>query len=100
VTAASTTENVEPRTDSYAARIRALIRSNIVHASDIEGNPVAEVLVTLAPDGLVLEVSLTKSSGVRSWDDAVVRAIHRTQRVPPDPTGKVPSQLVVTFRPR
>ena len=85
---------------TYADRIRILIRSNIVWDEKVEGNPVAEVHVSIAPDGSVRSASLVQSSGVRSWDEAVVRAIYRTERIPSDVNGKVPSQLVVTFRPK
>ncbi len=86
--------------DSYAGRIRARIKPNIVFVDDIPGNPVAEVEVRLAPDGTILGHRITKPSGVKAWDDAVVRALDRTAVLPRDTDGRVHSPLLLSFRPR
>ena len=41
-----------------------------------------------------------KASGLKEWDDAVQRAIDRTQILPRDVDGRVPSTMVIAFRPR
>lgn len=85
---------------SYAGRIRASIKPNIVFADDIAGNPMADVTVLTAPDGTIISSKLSKSSGVKSWDDAVLRAIDKTGKLPRDVDGRVPSSLEIRFRPK
>jgi colicin import membrane protein len=86
---------------SYAGRIRAVVRPNIVFNDDLEGNPVAEVEVRLAPDGTILGTPrLAKSSGSKGWDDAVIRALVKTETLPRDVDGRVPTSMVIAFRPR
>ncbi len=86
--------------DSYAGRIRARVKPNIVFTEDIAGNPVAEVEVKMAPDGTITSRRITKSSGVKAWDDAVLRALDRTEVLPRDTDGRVHSPLIMEFRPR
>lgn len=85
---------------SYAGRIKARIKPNIVFPDDLPSNPTAEVEVRAGPDGTILGRRLIKSSGVREWDEAVLRAIDRTEVLPRDVDGRVPSSLVIAFRPR
>lgn len=86
----------------YGAKIRALLRPKIVFPDNLPGNPQAEVEVRTAPDGSVVSRRLTRSSGVPAWDDAVLKAIDKTDRFPPDTDGdgKVPPLLQLTFRPK
>ncbi|URI09006.1 cell envelope integrity protein TolA [Aquincola tertiaricarbonis] len=83
---------------SYAGRIVARVRPNIVLTDDVPGNPVAEVEVRAAPDGTILGRRLVKGSGVKAWDDAVLRAIDRTDGLPKDVDGRVPGSMVIVFR--
>ncbi|MBI3533589.1 MAG: cell envelope integrity protein TolA [Burkholderiales bacterium] len=85
---------------SYAGRIIGRIKPNIVFTEDISGNPVAEVEVRTAPDGTIVGRKILKSSGVKAWDDAVLKAIDKTEVLPRDTDGRVPPSLVITFRPR
>lgn len=85
---------------SYGGRIRASIKPNIVFADEIVGNPMAEVEVRTAPDGTIISRKLLKPSGDKSWDDAVLRAIDKTGKLPRDVDGRVPSSLVIIFRPK
>jgi colicin import membrane protein len=85
---------------SYAGRIRARIKPNIVLTDDIAGNPVATVEVRCAPDGTIVSRKLLKSSGVAAWDEAVVRAIDKTEVLPRDVDGRVPSPMQLDFKPR
>lgn len=84
---------------SYAGRVVARIKPNIVFTDDIPGNPAAEVELRVAPDGKILGRKITQSSGVKAWDDAVLRAVDRTEVLPRDVDGRVPSSMFVTFRP-
>ncbi len=84
----------------YAGRIRARVKPNIVFTEDISGNPTAEVQVRVAPDGTIVGRELIKSSGVKSWDEAVLKAIDKTEVLPRDVDGRVPSAMVISFRPK
>lgn len=84
----------------YAGRIKGRIKPNILLTDNVEGNPTAEVEVRAAPDGTIIARKLVKSSGSKEWDDAVLRAIDRTEILPRDTDGTVPSPMVIAFRPR
>ena len=87
--------------DSYGGRIRARVKPNITFdPSSVSGNPAAEVEVRCAPDGTIVSRKLVKSSGVKAWDDAVLKAIDKTETLPRDVDGRVPSPLVISFRPK
>jgi colicin import membrane protein len=85
---------------SYAGRLVARIRPNIVFTDTVNGNPRAEVEVRALPDGTIVGSRLLKSSGHSAWDDAVLRAVERTGRLPQDENGRVPSTLILGFRPQ
>jgi len=86
--------------DSYAGRVRARVKPNIVFTDDIPGNPTAEIEVRMAPDGTITSKRVVKSSGVSSWDAAVLRALDRTEVLPRDIDGRVHSPLIIEFRPK
>ena len=85
---------------SYAGRIMARIKPNITFTDPINGNPMATVLVKLAPDGTIVDKRLVKSSGVPAWDAAVLRAIEKTEVLPRDIDGRVPPPFEIDFRAR
>lgn len=85
--------------DAYGGRIAARIKPNIVFTEPIDGNPRAVVELRLAPDGGIASKRLVQSSGVKAWDDAVLRAIERTETFPLD-NGRVPPPITIGFRPR
>jgi colicin import membrane protein len=85
---------------SYAGRIRARIKPNITFTEDVMGNPRAEVEVRTSPDGTILSRKLLTSSGNKSWDDAVLKAIDKTGTLPRDEDGRVPPVLEISFRPK
>jgi colicin import membrane protein len=85
---------------SYAGRIKARIKPNIVFSDEVSGNPLASVEVRVAPDGRIIGRRLTQSSGVPAWDEAVLRAIDKTEVLPRDTDGRVPPAMVIDFRPR
>lgn len=84
---------------SYAGRIRAQIKRNIYFGDAVAGNPVASVEVRVAPDGTILGKRLLKSSGVPTYDDAVLKAIDRTAVLPRDVDGRVPPLFQIEFKP-
>ena len=85
---------------SYGGRIRARIKPNIVFTEDISGNPMAEVEVRTSPDGTITSRKLLKASGVPAWDEAVLKAIDKTETLPRDVDGRVPPSLIISFRPK
>jgi colicin import membrane protein len=85
---------------SYAGRIIARIRPNIVLVDNVAGNPMAAVEVRAAPDGTIIGRRLLKGSGNAAWDQAVLRAIDRTEVLPRDVDGRVPALMTIEFRPR
>lgn len=84
----------------YGGKVAARVRPNIVYPDIAAGNPRAEVEVRAAPDGSITAVRLTQSSGHKAWDEAVVRALYKTETLPRDTDGRVPSSLVIGFRPK
>ena len=86
--------------DSYGGRIRARVKPNITFdPSSVSGNPAAEVEVRCAPDGTIVSKKLTKSSGNSAWDNAVLKAIDKTEILPRDTDGRVHSPLLLVFKP-
>jgi colicin import membrane protein len=84
---------------SYAGKLIARIKPNILLTETVTGNPAADVEVRASPTGTILSRRLVKSSGNKDWDDAVLRAIDRTGELPRDVDGRVPPVLVITFTP-
>ncbi|MGZ5265979.1 MAG: cell envelope integrity protein TolA [Caldimonas sp.] len=84
----------------YAGRIRAQVKRHITFdPSTIRGNPLATVDVRLAPDGTIVSRKLVKSSGSPAWDEAVLRAIDKTEVLPRDTDGRVPPVVEIDFKP-
>ena len=84
---------------SYAGRLVGRIKPNITYPGDVVGNPRAEVEVRVAPDGTITSRRIVQSSGNKAWDDAVLRAIDKTEILPKDTDGRVPPFIVLGFRP-
>ncbi|MDE2299505.1 MAG: cell envelope integrity protein TolA, partial [Burkholderiales bacterium] len=74
---------------AYAARLAGLIRRNSTFAGSLPDNNATEVEVNTAPGGTIISRRIVKSSGHPEWDAAVLRAIDRTGRLPPDERGIV-----------
>ena len=86
---------------SYAGKVKQRVQPHIAFdAKDTPGNPEAEVEVRTAPDGTITLTKLTKSSGVPAWDNAVLRALDKTQTLPRDEDGRVPPSMILVFRPK
>ena len=87
---------------SYANKIKAKIRSNVVLPAGIVGNPEAIFDVVQLPTGEVLDpVRLRKSSGNRAYDAAVERAILKSSPLPPpDRPDQFVRELQLKFRPK
>ena len=86
---------------SYGGRIIARVKPNIVfNPDDVSGNPVAEVEVRTAPDGKIMSRKLIKSSGNKAWDETVIKALDKTDTLPRDTDGTIPTMMVLGFKPR
>ena len=83
---------------SYAGRIKARIQPLIVFGDNPAANPVATVEVRLAADGTILGRRVARSSGLKAWDEAVLRAIDAAQVLPRDTDGRVPPVMEIEFR--
>lgn len=91
------------RADSgYAGRVAAKIKSNIVFnvPEGVADNAPVEYEVNLLPDGSIAGMKKIKSSGVPGFDEAVRRAIEKSQPYPRDKSGSVPSSFIGTHRPK
>lgn len=85
---------------TWGARVQARVRPNITFAEVVVGNPEAVVEVRLAPDGTIVSKRIKKSSGHKGWDDAVLRALDKTEVLPRDTDGTVPSGGDLVFKPK
>jgi hypothetical protein len=85
--------------ESYARKVADAVRPNIIFAGPVNVNAPAVIRVRLAASGIIIGRELLKSSGVSSWDGAVLRAIDRTGRMPLDTNGLVPATMDLVFRP-
>lgn len=84
----------------YPGKVAAKVRPNVMFTDDIVGNPTAEVEVATTSDGTIISQRLVKSSGNKAWDDAVIKAIIRTGSMPKDTDGRVPTPMILQFRPK
>jgi colicin import membrane protein len=84
----------------YAAKLRGAIRSRIVLPQNIQGNPEAGFSILQLPNGEVISVTLTKSSGNKLLDDAIERAIRSSSPLPrPDRPDQFQREIRITYRP-
>ena len=95
----SALQSAGPSAD-YLGRIKGRIRPNVSFPDTLPGNPAVEIDIRLAPDGRIMSSRIVKRSGVPEWDEAVLRAIERTEVLPRDENGKVPSGMTIVYRPR
>ena len=88
---------------SYAGRLAAIFQRNVVFPGGVEtisGNPTAVVQVKVSPTGEILSARLARSSGNPAWDEAAVRAIERSERIPADVDGRYVTDFPVEMRPK
>jgi len=85
---------------TYAGKLVKAIKANLIFDWRGPGNPPAVVEVRSAPSGTIMGRTLVKSSGNKEWDEAILRAIDRTAKLPIDTDGRVPATLTITFRPQ
>ena len=73
---------IDAMVNEYKAKIVNKIRRNIIKPPDVRDDARAEFRVTLLPDGSVLPPKLIRSSGNTLYDNAVERAILKSQPLP------------------
>jgi len=86
---------------SYNAKVAAKIKANTTYiVNDASANnPTVEFVINLFPDGsLKGPVKKKKSSGNLAFDEAVEKAIEKSQPFPRDKSGEVPSSLNIVHR--
>ncbi len=84
----------------YAAKVRGKIRGNIILPPNIQGNPEGIYEVTQLPSGEIISVKTRKSSGNRMLDDAIERAIKKSNPLPkPDNPAYFERILKIPYRP-
>lgn len=88
---------------SYIQKVGAKIKSNTIFngADEVSNNPAVEYVVDLLPDGSIRGTPRkSKESGIPGFDDAVLRAIEKSQPFPADKSGLPPSRFTVSHRPK
>lgn len=88
---------------SYAQKVSARIKANTAFSvpPGLNGNPAVEYSVELLPDGsLRSSPRKLKSSGVPGFDEAVLRAVEKSEPYPADRSGKVPPNFIISHKPK
>ena len=100
-TATGTAQRSAGPSGAYGGMVSAKVKPNIVYPDMITGNPRAEVEVRLSPDGTIVGKRLVRPSGNKAWDDAVLRALDKTETLPRDIGGRAPpASLIIGFSPQ
>ncbi len=99
-TATGTAKQSTGPSAGYAGRVSARVKPNIVFTAEVSSNIEAGVEVRTSPDGIITGRKIIKSSGNKAWDDAVLRALDKTEILPKDTDGRVPSTLEMYFKPK
>ncbi len=86
--------------DAYIVKIRDKIRGNTVLPPGIQGNPEAVFKVTQLPSGEIIDIKLSKSSGNKALDEAIERAIKKSDPLPlPDQPNLFERVLELKYKP-
>jgi colicin import membrane protein len=99
-TATGTAKQSTGPSASYGGRVSARVKPNIVFTAEVSGNIEAGVEVRTSPDGTITGRKIIKSSGNKAWDDAVLRALDKTEILPKDTDGRVPPTIEIYFKPK
>ncbi|WP_018412705.1 energy transducer TonB [Methyloversatilis thermotolerans] len=87
--------------DSWAGRISAKVRGNLVLPPGVSGQPEALVSISLLPDGSVVgEPRMKRSTGNAALDAAILRAIVKSSPLPkPEDPAAFERNVELIFRP-
>lgn len=86
---------------NYAMKVSQKIRANTTYVTNdaSSSNPTVEFSIQLFPDGSLRgPIKKLKSSGVIAFDQAVEKAIDKSQPFPRDKSGEVPASLTIIHR--
>jgi colicin import membrane protein len=81
--------------NEFVNKIRAKIRSRANVPDTVTGKPSVQIQIRILPGGDVLDIKVLKSSGNRTYDTAIERAIRSAQ---PLPVPEASSELFPQFR--
>jgi len=84
---------------NWAGRVAALIKQHLIYTDSMSGLRSPDIEIRLGVDGSILSQKITKSSGNPAFDDAVLRAVIGTQKLPRDTDGTLPTDVILTFNP-
>lgn len=93
-------QQAEGVSESYIGRLSARIKPNISFVGQTDGIKQVEVEIQSSPDGMIVSRRLVSSSGNSEWDNAVLKAVDKTEILPRDVDGRIPKTVKVGFRPR
>ena len=84
---------------SYGGRVKVRLKPQIFfpEKDSVPGNPVVEIEVRSSASGAIQSRKVVKSSGLKNWDEAVLRAIDKMEVLPPDEDNRVPSPLIIVY---
>lgn len=85
---------------AWIDKIKLKVGGNVIAPSTVDGNPEAIFAVSLLPDGGLIEVRLRKSSGNKALDEAIERAIRKSDPLPrPEDPAVFQRELSLKIRP-
>ncbi len=84
----------------YGSKIATLIKDNIVETNGMVGNPSVEYDVYSDASGNIVSAKLRKKSGDPYWDEAALKGILKTAKLPRDEDGRVPSPMTIVLEPK
>lgn len=86
---------------NYAGRVVNYLRPKLIGLVDnVTGNPEVIVSISCAPDGTIIGRKIIKASGSQVWDDAVLKAIDRSGKLPTDTNGSTPREIELAWHPQ
>ena len=80
--------------NEYKEKIKASVMSNV--SEQPSAGPVS-IQIKSKPDGIILAKQLIRSSGDPDWDNAILQAIDKTEKLPTDIDGRTPTTMVMKF---
>jgi hypothetical protein len=81
----------------YARRLSAIVRNQLSYAGTLSEGHIAGVEADMLADGRIVHVVLTETSGDHEWDEAVLRAVVKTEFLPRGEDGLVPERAYFRF---
>jgi hypothetical protein len=86
-------------TVSYGKRLSDAVKFNLIDPGGVEAESMVEVELSVAKDGTIQSYKVLHTEGSPAWHTAVMRAIMKSDKLPLDVDGTVPSNVLIVFRP-